>query len=190
MIFSITDKVFPVVTGDGRSDLEALIWEHPRYRFQHDTFHARFADDLQRVLAQGEPLRLAEAGNHAQGTLFRDGAHLVTPALTRRIDRLCGKIDGFYFGRLDIRYTDPASFMRGEGLAVIELNGVTSESTNIYDPDWSIFRAQRVLRAQWRLCFAIGHANRKAGLKPKPLYRLLFDVLRYYRGRRVAMVSD
>ncbi|MFI4860657.1 MAG: alpha/beta fold hydrolase [Phycisphaerales bacterium JB063] len=197
MIFSITDKTFPVITGDGVSTLEQLIWQHKRYRCQHDTFHARFADDLQRVLADGETLRLAEAGNHAQGTMFTDGQHLITPQLTAAIDRLCRKIPGsdgtpggYCFGRIDVRYADPDTFMRGEGLAVIELNGVTSESTNIYDPSWSIFQAQRTLRRQWRHCFEIGDAHRRQGMKPKPLFKLLRDVLRYYRERDVTMVSD
>jgi len=193
-IFSITDKTFPVVTGDGVSTLEELIWAHPRYRCQQDTFHARFADDLQRVLAEGETRRLAEAGNHAQGTMFTDGQHLITPQLTAAIDALCRQVPGgYYFGRIDIRYADLDDFRlwRGECPgAVIELNGVTSESTNIYDPGWSFFRAQRVLREQWALCFAIGAANRRQGMRPKPLPRLLLDVLRYYRGRRVAKVSD
>ena len=33
-IFSITDKHFPVLIGDGRSTVEALVWAHPRYRLQ------------------------------------------------------------------------------------------------------------------------------------------------------------
>lgn len=190
VIFSITDKTFPVITGDGTSDLETLIWQHKRFRCQHDTFHVRFADDLQRVLAKGETLRLAEAGNHAQGTKFTDGQHLITPQLTARIDALCRKIDGYHFGRIDVRYSEPETFKRGEGLAVIELNGVTSESTNIYDPSWSIFRAQRTLRNQWRLCFEIGASYRKRGMKPKPLFKLLREVTHYYRHREVSCVSD
>lgn len=196
-IFSITDKTFPVITGDGTSTLEQLIWNHKRYRCQHDTFHARFADDLQRVLDKGETLRLAEAGNHAQGTLFTDGQHLITPQLTTAIDNLCRQIPGgYYFGRIDVRYSDPEDFKHWRGPhpgAVIEFNGVTSESTNLYDPSWSLFRAQRTLRQQWHLCFQIGHANRRqgpGGLKPKPLYKLLRDVFRYYRHREVATVSD
>jgi len=190
-IFSITDKVFPVITGDGKSDLEELIWKHPRFRFQHDVFHLRFVDELDRVLEQGQTLRLAEAGNHCQGTLFRDGAHLITPELESRIDELAKRLDGFYFGRIDIRYTDEASLKRGEGIAVIEINGVTSESTNLYDPSWSVWKAHAVLRKQWALCFAIGAAIRQRdGIKSKPWPRLLLDIRRYYRGRHVAAVSD
>ena len=190
-IFSITDKVFPVLIGDGKTNLEELIWKHPRFRFQHDVFHIRFADELERVLEEGEELRLAMAGNHCQGTLFRDGAHLITPELEQRMDELARKLDGFYFGRIDIRYTDAASFKRGEDFAVIEFNGVTSESTNLYDPDWSLGQALAVLRKQWKLCFEIGkEVRQQQGLKPERPLRLLFKSLKYYRGRHVSTMSD
>ena len=190
-IFSITDKVFPILVGDGQSNLEELIWKHPRFRFQHDVFHIRWADDLERVLEKGEELRLAEAGNHCQGTLFQDGERLITPELEQRIDELAQRLDGFYFGRLDLRYTDEESLKRGEGLALIEINGVTSESTNLYDPSWSLWKAHAVLRKQWAICFAIGHAIRhRDGIKPKSGLRLLRDTLRYYRGRHVSTLSD
>ncbi|MFK7790564.1 MAG: alpha/beta fold hydrolase [Phycisphaeraceae bacterium] len=190
-IFSITDKVFPVITGDGESNLESLIWQHPRFRMQHDVFHIRWADDLERVLGKGETLRLAEAGNHCQGTLFRDGEHLITPELEARIDALAKELEGFYFGRIDLRYTDEASLMRGEGLAVIEINGVTSESTNLYDPTWSLWRAQATLREQWSLSMQIAKEVReRQGLKPKGPFRLMRDAYRYYRGRHISTLSD
>lgn len=190
-IFSITDKVFPVLTGDGRSTLEQLIWQHPRFRFQHDVFHVRWADELERVLAEGETLRLAEAGNHCQGTLFRDGSRLITPELEKRIDQLAQRLDGYYFGRIDIRYSDEESFKRGENFGVIEFNGVTSESTNLYDPSWSLWRAYAVLRRQWALCFAIAlEVKTLRGLRPKRPLHLLMDVIRYYRGRHLSTVSD
>ena len=39
-IFSITDKQFPVVVGDGRSTLAELIDAHPRYRLNQESFFA------------------------------------------------------------------------------------------------------------------------------------------------------
>ena len=92
---------------------------------------------LTRVLASGERFPLAMAGNHAQGTLFRNGAHLITPALEKRIDEIARAYPGFYIGRFDIRYTDVEAFKAGRDLAIVELNGATGESTNIYDPDGS-----------------------------------------------------
>src|SRR5262249_13176445 len=123
-IFSITDKVFPVLAGDGRSTLEELIWRHPRYRMQARTFLARHEAERGRVLAAGERFVLALAGNHCQGTTFRDGTHLMTPELERTVDAIARHFPGFYIGRFDVRYSDPAAFKAGRDLAIVELNGV------------------------------------------------------------------
>ena len=45
---------------------------------------------------------------------------------------------------------------------MLELNGVTAESTDIYDPANSVVAAWRKLMRQWRLAFEIGAANRAA----------------------------
>jgi membrane protein DedA with SNARE-associated domain len=175
-ILSITDKVFPVLVGDGVSTIEWLIWTHPRYRLQGATFVRRHADALHRVLQDGEQFALALAGNHAQGTLFRDGAHLATPELERRIDEIARAYPGFFVGRFDIRYSDVDAFKAGRDIAIVELNGVTAESTNIYDPNATLLDAYRVLFRQWAIVFAIGDANRRAGAavsSPRRLVSLL-----------------
>lgn len=189
-IFSITDKVFPVLTGDGRSTLEELIWAHPRFRMQAHTFLSRHASDLRRVLTAGERFPLAMAGNHCQGTLFRDGGHLLTPELERAIDETVRRCDGFFVGRLDVRYTSADEFRAGRGFAVVELNGVLSESTNLYDPSWSLVRAYRTLFRQWALLFRIGAANRARGHRPVPVAHLLALVRDDFRHRRVNPLSD
>jgi membrane protein DedA with SNARE-associated domain len=171
-IFSITDKQFPVVVGDGRSTVAQLIDAHPRYRLQRALFARRHRRTIDRVLSGGEHLQLAVAGNHAQGTTFHDGWHLWTPELERRVDAIAQQFDGFYIGRFDIRYSNVAGFMSGRDLAIVELNGATSESTNIYDPGRSLWSAYRVLFRQWSLVFAIGAANRRAGFVPSSLSRL------------------
>jgi membrane protein DedA with SNARE-associated domain len=172
-VFSITDKRFPVLVGDGVSTIEALIWLHPRFRLQAGTFVARHAAVLTRVLGAGERFLLAIAGNHCQGTTFRDGRHLLTPALERRVDEIAQAYPGFFVGRFDVRYSDVEAFMAGHDLAIVELNGVTSESTDIYDPDGSLFQAYRQLFRQWRIIFAIGAANRARGARVSSGSRLL-----------------
>jgi hypothetical protein len=189
-IFSITDKQFPVVTGDGVSTLADLIWAHPRYRIQADVFLARFAGMVDRVLDRGERLPLALAGNHCQGTMFRDGSHLITPELERAVDDIAKAGPGFFIGRFDVRYTDPEKFRSGTCFAIVELNGATSESTNLYDPSWPLVKAYATLFRQWSLLFRIGHANRRGGhaaLSLRELYRLLRT---YYRDRIVDPLAD
>jgi membrane protein DedA with SNARE-associated domain len=189
-IFSITDKVFPEVIGDGRSTLEELIWRHSRYRMQAATFLARHEADRDRVLSAGERLPLALAGNHCQGTLFRDGAHLITPELERTIDAIARSFDGFYIGRFDVRYRSESDLRDGRGFAVIELNGATSESTNLYDPSWPLVRAYRTLFRQWALLFRIGHENRRRGHEPVSAVELVRLVRAFYRDRTTDLLAD
>ena len=76
-------------------------------------------------------------------------------------------------------------------LSELELLRITSESTNLYDPSWSLWRAQAVLRRQWALCVQIASEVRdRQGIKPKGPLRLLREAIRYYRGRHVSTLSD
>ncbi len=189
-IFSITDKVFPEVVGDGRATLEELIWRHPRFRMQARVFLARHASSRQCVLLSGERFRLAVAGNHCQGTMFRDGSRLITAALERAVDEIARQIPGFFIGRFDVRYANREAFQAGTDLAIVELNGVTAESTNIYDPSWSVLAAYRTLYRQWALLYQIGHANRRRGVRPTALMELLGVIVSYYRRRQVNPIAD
>lgn len=71
------------------------------------------------------------------------------------------RFGGFFVGRFDVRYSDEAEFRAGRGFAIVELNGVASESTNLYDPAWPLWRAYRTLFRQWALLFRIRDANRR-----------------------------
>jgi membrane protein DedA with SNARE-associated domain len=189
-ILAITDKHFPYVVGDGRSTLEDLVWAHPRCRMQAKTFLARLADRRTVVPVAGERVLLAIAGNHAQGTLFKDGRHLITPALEARIDAIARASEGFFIGRFDIRYANREAFTAGHDLAIVELNGATAECTNIYDPDRSLMAAYRALFLQWKLVFEIGRANRLAGRPASSTARLVHLVREHLRASAPFAVSD
>jgi hypothetical protein len=73
-IFAITEKIFPVLIGDGQRTVEALILADPRASLLSEIYLRRFDRIRDRVLMRGQSLRLVEAGNHAQGCLFRDGS--------------------------------------------------------------------------------------------------------------------
>lgn len=158
-IFSITDKQFASVRGDGQTSLRALIWRHPRYRAQASAFLRQLGARSDHVPAEGEAVTIGTIGNHCRGTLFLDGSHLITPELEAAIDAIAQRTPGFSFGRFDVRYADPAEFAAGRGFQIIELNGLLSESTNMYDPRNGFWKAQRILRAQWKAAYQIGAAN-------------------------------
>ena len=46
-------------------------------------------------------------------------------------------IPDFHFGRIDLRFASIAALRKGEDFRIIEINGVGSEATHIWDPDCS-----------------------------------------------------
>jgi hypothetical protein len=181
-IFSITEKRMPVVTGDGSSTLEKLILADDRAvcmaRFLLDKHRARATE----IPAKGEPIQLVELGTHSKGALFLDGSWIKTAELEKRIDEISRLFDGFYFGRFDIRTPSVDDFRAGQNFKIVELNGVTSEATHIYDPRNGLIDAYRVLFEQWTLAFEIGASNRDLGVRPTSLWKLL-KVLADYKKR-------
>jgi hypothetical protein len=162
-IFSITEKIFPFVVGDGASTLEELILRDPRAVCLAEKYLEENETQVGNIPVSGERVRIIGIGTHSRGAIFVDGEYFRTPELESTIVAICSRTQGFNFGRFDIRYTSVDRFRQGEDFKIIELNGVTSESTNIYDPRYSLIDAYRILFAQWRIAFEIGSANRRLG---------------------------
>lgn len=185
-IFSITEKRFPVVAGDGRSSIEELILADPRAVCLAESYFEHNRKRLGEIPAIGENVELVQIGTHSLGAVFLDGEFLRTDALEDKIDEICRGFEGFYFGRFDIRTQSFDDLRRGKNFRLIELNGVTSESTNIYDPKFGIFDAYRILFEQWRTAFAIGSANCKLGKRPTPLRELVKLAFGYRVSEEIA----
>jgi membrane protein DedA with SNARE-associated domain len=171
-IFSITEKKFPTITGDGTHTVEELIRAGSRAALMARTYLRRFDSRRNEVLAASETLKLVETGNHAQGCIFQDGMHLHTNPLERAIDEISQKLSGFFIGRYDVRYENEEDFKQGRNFQIVELNGASSEATSIYDAHNSLLSAYRILFQQWRLVFAIGARNRANGHAPCSLTTL------------------
>lgn len=172
-IFAITEKIFPVIIGDGVRTVEELIRADERARLVADRYLLRFVKRRDQILPQGESLRLVEAGNHAQGCIFRDGARFITPELEARVDEISQRLPGFFIGRYDLRFESEEDLRSGRAFRILELNGASAEATSIYDARNSLRTAYAVLARQWELVFAIGAANRANGATPVPLGKLL-----------------
>jgi hypothetical protein len=189
-IFAITVKIFPVLVGDGVRTVEQLVLADPRARLMAGIYLRRLDGQCTRVPAPGEMVRMVEAGNHAQGCIFREGAEWITPALTESIDTISRRLDGFFIGRYDVRFAAYADLARGTGFKILELNGASSEATNAYDPSHSLGRAYRILLEQWRLVFAVGSANRRRGHRPTPAHIVVREWLSYRQRARHRPAAD
>ncbi len=162
---SLTLKHAPTVTGDGAATLRALIEADPRHGRLAHLYLSRLADRLDTVPARGQRVRLVFAGNHCKGSVFRNGAADITPALATRVDAIARALPDFHFGRIDLRYRSLHALREGEEFSIIEINGVGSEATHIWDPDTSL---REVYAAQFRhyaAAFAIGREMRRRGAR-------------------------
>lgn len=180
-IFSVTDKRFPTVVGDGLRDLETLILADDRAVCMAAFYLRRHAARLGEVLPAGVPLPLVELGTHCRGAAFYDGGWIRTPALEAVIERLSQGFPGFYFGRYDIRTPSLEDFQQGRNFKIVELNGATAEATHIYDPANGLLVAYRVLFEQWRLLLEIADANRTRGT-PLASWRELWRLVRRHEA--------
>jgi len=183
-IFSVTEKRMPEMVGDGRRTLEELILADDRAVCMAEFYLRKNSHRAHQIPAEGERVPLVELGTHCRGAIFLDANQAVTPALEQSIDRIAKSFDGFYFGRFDIRVPSDEDFRAGRNLKVIELNGVTSEATHIYDPGLSLLEAYRVLFRQWRIAFEIGEKNRRRGYRPATVLELLRMIREYRRLAR------
>lgn len=176
-LFSITDKRFPSVTGNGKHNLRRLIMDDDRAVCMAKHYFKANQERLFEVPAAGEEVKLIDIGTHSRGSVFLDGSAVETPALAAAIDKISTSFEGFYFGRFDIRTPSLDDFQRGENFKIVELNGVTSEATHIYDPQNTLLEAYRVLRAQWRIAFEIGNQNRQRGVRPASLFAVIGRII-------------
>lgn len=178
-ILSITGKNFLIYKGDGKTSLREFIESDSRAYFNKSYLYMKFHEEQDLILKKGEEMLLEEIGNHNRGTYFYDDSSLVTPNLENRLNEITSKIDGFYYGRFDVRAESVEAFKNGE-FKIIEINGINSEPTHIYDKKHNIFKAYKEVFRHLGIMYKISRANMKNGVKPEKssvFFKELFDYI-------------
>ena len=186
-VSSIVQKDLLSVVGDGKRSVRELIHENPRAKMQEESIDKRSPDLMEQVPARGERVELVSIGNHSRGTTFLNANHLISEKLIRVFDEISKKIDGFYFGRYDIRCTSIDDLYEGKNVQILELNGAGAEPGHIYQPGYSLFQAYRDIMHHLRVLAEIGQINEKDGVPFLSLRQGLKELLkiRRYNKRRV-----
>ncbi len=172
-IFSITLKYPPYIVGDGHSTLQQLINKDPRSSQLSELYLKRHNQRLNEVIPDNQPFRLVFAGSHSRGCIFRDGCEFISEEMEKSFDEVANGLPEFYYGRIDIRFKDIDSLMKGENYHILEINGASSEAGHIWDCRSSLKEVYRVLFYQYRTLFQLGWINRRRGFRPPSLIRLL-----------------
>ncbi len=172
-IISITLKYAPSVIGDGVHTLQQLIERSPRAGKLSHLYLPRHTDKLNWIPEKDEEFQLAFAGSHSRGSIFRDGNQYITEALTRKLDTILHDVEGYHYGRLDIKFDNLHDFMKGEKFTILELNGASSEAAHIWDRNTPLKSIFSMLLTQYRLLYSIGAKQKKRGHKPASIKSLL-----------------
>ena len=160
---SITGKEFLSITGDGHKTLQQLILEKDRAKIQWQTLKQVYAAQLEDVIPQGKKVELVSIGNHCLGTTFINCNHLITEKLTASFDALSKQIDGFYFGRFDLRCASEADLEAGN-VKIMELNGCGAEPAHIYHPGSSLLKGIGTIITHWKNLYRVSKENHARGV--------------------------
>ena len=161
---SVTCKEFLKVTGDGKSTLAMLVSQKPRAILQAKKLAKKFQAQWHNVIPKGEEILLEGIGSHNRGTKFINANALRDEALQRVFDELNSQMQGFYFGRFDIRTATIEDLKQGKNFKILEVNGVGAEPTHIYDPNYKLFKAWKELLHLWRIIYHIARQNQQNGI--------------------------
>jgi D-alanine-D-alanine ligase-like ATP-grasp enzyme len=162
-VSSIVYKELLSVTGNGVDTLKQLVHKKDRAYLQHKVLRERFCKNWESIPSNGETVMLEEIGNHSRGTKFLSGNQYITKRLTETFDQVVDQMEGFYFGRFDIRSASWEDLEEGRFL-ILELNGGGSEPGHIYDPGISIIEAYGSIFHHWKVLYDISRANHAKGI--------------------------
>ncbi len=156
-ISGINKKHFPTIVGNGVDTIQTLAQNHYRYTAHWDSFLQDI--DTTKVLEEGQSKQLSFIGSHTLGCKFTDDTHLNTPELEAAIFKFFESQPGYNFGRVDVKCADEAAFQRGE-FVVIEVNGVASLPTHMFDPKFSVWQAYKIFFEHAIYLAQAAHENR------------------------------
>lgn len=164
-ISSVVEKEFMSVEGDGQSSVEELMKKNNRYRFQIPRFRVEKEGLLKSIPPIEKKIELEPIGNHCKGTRFINGERLINQQLVAVFDTIAESMEGFYFGRFDLKVRSISDLYNGENIKILEVNGTTSEPAHIYGAGMTLWKAYRDIFFNMKIVNQIAIENHACGIK-------------------------
>ena len=164
-ISSIVMKEMLTVKGNGKSSVRELAMEDVRAKMHIGTLENANYEILKSVPHFNEEVELVSIGNHCRGTTFLNGNHLINSQLISLLDKISKEIEGFYFGRFDLRCASIQDLYNGKNFKILELNGAGSEPAHIYHPGFPLSQAYKDIVHHLKVLAEISVINNKMGQK-------------------------
>ncbi|NOX52095.1 MAG: hypothetical protein GXP16_16400 [Gammaproteobacteria bacterium] len=98
--------------------------------------------------------------------MFTHDTHLLTPKHERAVSAVCDSQPGFNFGRLDVKTQSEEKFRQGD-FVVIEVNGIASLPTHMFDPNNSLREAYKIFLQHGKYLTKIADEHRQQPMQLK-----------------------
>jgi hypothetical protein len=172
-VAALTIRHPPAVVGDGQRNIGELIATNVRTRTKIEFYRRLLSSEmLVRIPPRHERVVLTTVASVRVGGRYEDAMHLITPALSAAVDGLCRSMQGFEYGRLDVRFGTVEALREGR-FKTIEINGAGSEAIQFWDPSLSMSAAFAGVFAKQRDLYAMANVLRGGGRKPVGLHAIL-----------------
>jgi len=182
-ITSVVQKGFLCIKGDGSNTLQNLLKKEIRISKRLEYFEQKYQNELASILPNDEIMYLEPIGNHCRGTTFYDASNIINDQLTNVFNDIALQIEGYYYGRFDLKVESLNDLYHGRNMKIIELNGVSSEVAHIYDPNYKLLRAYRDVFKHMKYIYDIAKINHANGIKYDALRTFLADLQNHIKNR-------
>ena len=172
-ITSLTKKKKLVIIGDGVQSIEQLTIKNNKNRLYYNMIKETTKNEFYSIPDKNKIAFISHIGNHSKGSEFINYNNQISTLLTSKINSFCKNIEGFNYGRFDIK-ADSLSCILDSKFKIIELNGIISEPTHIYDSNTINFpRALKTICINWDHLQKISKNQQSKNYTPIPLSKLM-----------------
>lgn len=171
-VSSLMERNLLQVKGNGEDDIYHLLLHNRRYNRYAEKVKSIYPKKSKEVPSKGKSIVIEPIGNHSRGTTFLNAMDQLDEKITSSMNSLLMPIEGFNYGRLDIRTKSWEDLKSGKNYKILEVNGANSEPAHIYHPNSSIIQAYKSLFQHWNYIYEIAIFNQGEGMQSESLGQL------------------
>jgi D-alanine-D-alanine ligase-like ATP-grasp enzyme len=158
-ITSLIEKVYPSVSGDGKSTLKELVEKYDNAFLDRMDLQRRFGEILDSVPDAGEIIQLDTIGNYSRGSKFYSMMEKIDEELINATTAFFSQVKDIDFFRMDFKADDLEAYKAGN-FGILEINGTKSEPLHIYDPRYDFWDRTKTLNDHWKIIAGIVNNRR------------------------------
>ncbi len=162
-IVSFIEKEFPHVKGNGVDNIFKLISDDSRL-FIYKKKYFKQIKNIKYIPKANEIIKISSLGNHYQGTQIHDKSSFINNELISVFNEISDNIDGFYFGRYDVKADTIQDIFSGN-FKILEVNGANAEPLHMYDSKVKPIEGWSIVIKSWIKAFNIAMKNKKNRFK-------------------------